>query len=271
MNQSRPVRLRQRPGDPKSPFRFFGLVFALSVPFWAAGALTARQLLPALPISALGFICPAAAAAMLTYRESGTAAVAALLKRSFDLDRIKAKGWLVVAIALQPGVMGLSYLAIRLAGTPVPAPQLSLLPALGLLLAFFVAALGEELGWSGYAIDPLQERYGALLASFMVGCVWAVWHYIPLLQAGRSPAFIAWWSLGTLASRVLIVWLYNNTGKSVFVAAVFHAMINLTWQLFPVNGSFYDPRVTGLAGALVAAVVVIGWGPRWLSRARSAG
>jgi hypothetical protein len=39
--------------------------------------------------------------------------------------------------------------------------------------------------------------------------VWAVWHVIPLLSALRSLAFIAWWSLGTVALRVVIVWLYN--------------------------------------------------------------
>ena len=78
--------------------------------------------------------------------------------------------------------------------------------------------------------------------------------------------FIAWWSLGTVAYRVIITWLYNNTGKSVFVAVLFHAMINVTWQLFPINGSYYDPQVTSLIGAAIAVVVVIGWGPRTLMR-----
>ena len=95
-------------------------------------------------------------------------------------------------------------------------------------------------------LADLQERFGAFRASLIIGVVWAVWHFIPLLEAQRSLEFIAWWSLGTLALRVIIVWLYNNTGRSVFVAAVFHAMVNLTWQLFPVNGSYYDPRLSGL-------------------------
>jgi membrane protease YdiL (CAAX protease family) len=74
-----------------------------------------------------------------------------------------------------------------------------------------------------------------------------------------------------VASRVIIVWLYNNTGKSVFVAALFHAMINLTWQVFPINGSYYDPRVTGLITALVAVAVVIVWGSRTLVRVSQVG
>jgi hypothetical protein len=42
---------------------------------------------------------------------------------------------------------------------------------------------------------------------------------------------------------VLIVWLYNNTGKSVFGAALYHAISNGCTILFH---SYYDPRITGL-------------------------
>lgn len=249
---------------------FFLLVFVLSIPFWAAGALTNLQLLPALPVSALGFLCPAAAAAILLYRRDGFAGVTGLLKRSFDFKRIEAKIWLAPLVLLEPGVKALSYAALRLSGVPVPPPQFSLLAALALLAAFFIAGLGEELGWMGYAIDPLQERLGALRASLLIGVIWAVWHFIPLLEAQRSLEFIAWWSLATVAERVIIVWLYNNTGGSVFVAAVFHAMLNLTWQLFPINGSYYDPRTSGLIAAGVAVIVVIVWGPRTLTRRKAA-
>ncbi len=245
---------------------FFLLVLVLSIPFWLAGALTSFQLLPGLPLSALGFLCPAMAAAILVYRKGGLAGVSGLFKRSFDFRRIRARAWLVPLILLEPAMSALAYGVMRLGGVPVPAPQFSPWTALALLAVFFVAALGEELGWSGYAIDPLQDRLGALQASLVLGVIWAAWHFIPLLEARRSLEFIAWWSLGTVAGRVIIVWLYNNTGRSVFVAAVFHAIINLTWQLFPVNGSFYDPRVAGSISALVAVLVAIVWGPRTLTR-----
>jgi membrane protease YdiL (CAAX protease family) len=188
------------------------------------------------------------------------------LKTAFDFKRAKAKIWYVPIILLMPCIMVLSYGAIRLMGVPVPAPQFSVGTILALFVGFFIGALGEELGWSGYALDPLQERFGALWGALLIGVVWAVWHYVPLREAHRSLGFIAWWSLGTVAARVIIVWLYNNTGKSVFVAALFHTMINLTWQVFPINGSYYDPRVTGLITAIVAVVVVIVWGPQTLAR-----
>ena len=77
---------------------------------------------------------------------------------------------------------------------------------------------------------------------------------MPLVQAHRSAAWIAWWSLNTVALRVLIVWLYNNTGKSVFAAALFHAFANVSGVTF---SNYYDPRITGLIVAFAAAIVTV--------------
>ena len=103
-----------------------------------------------------------------------------------------------------PGVYALSYVLMRLARMPLPTPQFSVLAPIVMVLAFFVAALGEELGWPRYVIDPMQELWGALVASILLGLVWAAWHIIPLVQAHRSPIWIAWWCL--------------FTGRSVFLS-----------------------------------------------------
>jgi membrane protease YdiL (CAAX protease family) len=213
-------------------------------------------------------ICPMTAAAIVVYRENKIAGVTALLKRSFDFKRIEAKVWYIPTLLLMPVIMVLSFVVQRLTGTPVPAPQIAVLPTLILCVTFLIGALGEELGWSGYATDPMQDRWGALSASLVLGAIWALYHYIALAQVNRSVTWVAWWSLGTLAGRVILVWLYNNTGKSVFATALFHMTINVTWQLFPVNGSYFDPRVTGVITALVAVIIIVIWGPQTLARYR---
>jgi uncharacterized protein len=254
----------------RSPLKFFLLVFALSNPFWLIGAVTRLQLLPGLPVSSLMAFCPLIAAVILAYRENKTAGVTELLKRSFDYQRIRAKIWYAPIVLLMPGVMVLSFGLMRVMGLPLPTPQFPILAALVMFLAFFIPALGEELGWSGYVIDPMQDRWNALQASVLLGLVWATWHLVPLVQAHRLPAWIAWWCLSTVASRVLIVWLYNNTGKSVFAAVLYHDISNVSWLLFPNYGSHYDPRITGLITAFVAAIVTVIWGPRTLARYRNA-
>jgi membrane protease YdiL (CAAX protease family) len=247
------------------------LTFALSIPFWIAGALTNFQLLPGVPLSALGLLCMVGAASILVYRENGVTGVIELLKRSFDFKRVSAKIWYLPTILLMPAIMLLSFVVLRLMGVPVPNPQFSFATPFILFAVFFIAAIGEELGWSGYAIDPLQNRFSALGGALLLGVVWAVWHFIPLLSAKRSLDWVVWWSLGTVALRVIITWLYNNTGRSVFIAVIFHAMFNVTWQLFPINGSYYDPRVTSLITTAVAVFVVIVWGPGTMVRTQSTG
>lgn len=241
----------------KSPLAFFGLTFAFSVPFWLLGAVSDKQLLPGLPLSALAVLCPLLAALLLVYRRAQTSGVITLLKRSFDYQRIRNKLWYLPTILLMPGVMLLEFGVLRWMGTAIPVPHFSLLTAILLFLVTFVAGIGEELGWMGYAIDPLQERFGVLPAAILLGLVWAIWHFIPLLQADRSLAWIAWWTLTTVAQRVIMVWLYNHSGRSVFLTVIYHAMINVTWQLFPVNGSFYEPRITAWIITGIAMIVTL--------------
>lgn len=248
---------------------FFVLVFVLSVPFCWIGAVTGVELLPGLPISGLMFVCPLTAAAILIYRDKKTRGVIELLKRSFDYKRIKAKAWYIPITLLVPAATTLAYGLMRLMGLDLPVLRFSVPVVLAMFLGFFVGALGEELGWSGYAIDPMQARWNALVGSILLGLVWAVWHGVPLLQAHRSPTWIAWWSLYTVASRVLMTWLYNNTGKSVFGATLYHAIANLSWQLFPNHGSHWDPRIIGLIHVFAATIVTLVWGPRRLARCGS--
>jgi membrane protease YdiL (CAAX protease family) len=225
----------------RSPLRFFLLVFALSVPLWLIGAVTPLQLLPGLPVSSLMVFCPLIAASILVYGEDKTTGVTELLKRSFDYRRIRAKVWYVPTVLLMPGIAILAYGLMRLVRLPLPTPQFPGLAVLVMFLVFFIAALGEEVGWSGYVFA----------------------------QADRSPTWIAWQCLTLVASRVLLVWLYNNTGKSVFATALCHAMQNVSWQLFPNQGSHYDPRITGLITALAAVIVTVVWGSRTLARIRN--
>ncbi len=241
----------------KSLLAFFLLAIILLAPFWALGGLTGTVLLPGLPLAALGTFCPMAAALILVYRERHRAGVIALLKRSFDYKRIKDRRWYIPILLTMAGVMGLSFALLRLMGVPVPFPQITVVEVVALSVIGFLGALGEELGWSGYALELMQARWGALQASLLLGGFGAIYHYVGLVQAHRSVTWIAWWTLYTVSIRVIMVWIFNNTGKSVFGMALFHMTINTTWQLFPVSGSYFDPQVTGLILAVLAVIVIV--------------
>jgi membrane protease YdiL (CAAX protease family) len=234
-----------------SPLTFFVLVFALSIPFWVLYAWTRLQLTPTIPVSALMMFCPLMAASILVYRRSGIRGVRALLQRSFDYRRIKARVWYAPILLFMPSVLILAYGLKHLTGVQLPIPHIEVAAAAAMLVAFFFAALAEELGWSGYAIDSLQARWSALGASLLLGAVWALWHVVAYIQTDADPVWLAWWSLFTVASRVIMVWIYNNTGKSVFAMALYHAVLNLSNSLVGNDG--LHPYMT----APIVAVAVI--------------
>jgi uncharacterized protein len=212
--------------------------------------------MPGIPVSALGFVCPVSAAAILVYRENGLAGVRELLVRSLDYHRARRKLWFLPVLFLAPAVTLLTYAVLRLTGQPVSPVRLGLAIPI-LLLIFFIAAQGEELGWSGYAIDPLQARFGPLPAAILLGVIWAAWHIVAMVQAGQSPGWIAWGCLDMVATRVIMVWLYRAAGGSVFAVALYHAMANLSGKTIFPGGSYAAERVISLILVAVAGCVVL--------------
>ena len=156
-------------------------------------------------------------------------------------------------------------------GRPLPELHIPFLTIPILFIVFFIAAVGEEAGWMGYVVDPMQDRWSALKTGIALGSVWRILHVVPDIQAHHGLAWIAWQhGVYAVALRILIVWFYNNTGKSVFAAILVHDTDNVSWSLFPNYGSHYDPAVTGAITAIAAVIVTFLWGAKTLARYRYA-
>ena len=259
----------------RSPLIFFLLVFALSIPWWALSLLPKAGGLPDnLPITDVGAVFVATeAASILTYREEGFDGVKRLLKRTFDYKRITQKIWYVPIIFLMPILYLLTYGVMRLIGIPLPSEWGISLAIIPLFVFFFIGAAGEELGYTGYAIDPMQDRWGALRASLILGSVWAIWHFPSMIELGQSPTLMAWGFLATVGWRILYVWIYNNTGKSVFGVILFHTIGNVGRSVFPGGRSHFelaDAAVGYSIIAITALIVTFLWGSKTLARYRYA-
>ena len=235
----------------KPTLTYLGLVLIISLPFWALMVFYPIQLLPGLPISALSVLAPTLGAAMLTYKNEDFSGVGHLFSRAFDFRRITNPAWYLPFIMINPLIAFLAYQYLRLTGISLPPVSLTW-AVLPMFLFFFIGALAEEIGWTGYMTEPLVYQWGIGKTGIFLGVVWALWHAFSLLQVSRSFAWIGGWALGTISLRVIMVWLHTYSGKSVFAAALFHAIINLCWQLFPVNGSYYDPFVFGVVALVLA-------------------
>lgn len=234
--------------------RFILLLLGLTLPFWLLGEVVQAELLPGLPISALMAFMPAVAAAILVMRAAGAAGLRAFLARAFDGRRLRGHLAWTPLLFLIPAAAAASW-AIQ--GHDAAAAGAGPWVIAAMLLAFFAAGLGEELGWSGYLLEPSARRWGELAAGLGIGVVWAAWHLVPFLQAGRAAEWIAWHVAMTVALRVVTVRLYFGAGRSVFATALFHALCNVGFFGLPMYGGTYDPRFTALAVIPVAAILTL--------------
>lgn len=181
---------------------------------------------------------------------------------------VGAKWWLL-ALGLPLVILAAGSALFVLVGGPV---DVSALPSP--LIYLFVLAWGtiwgggqEELGWRGFMLPLLQDRYSALVSSLFVGAAWTLWHLPLLLNANTTHG--GWplsqqllWGATIFAGSILWTWMYNSTG-SVLAVAVFHAGINSMGLYHPadkealVPGGVPDPWLNLLAEG-TAAVVLVG-------------
>jgi len=109
--------------------------------------------------------------------------------------RISNKKWYLAIILINPAIAILAYWLMRASGKFLPNPASLKLAVVPMFIVFVIAALGEEIGWFGYATEQLQSTWKILpIGNFDRRVVWAIWHFISLWQAHRSMEWIAGWS-----------------------------------------------------------------------------
>ncbi len=100
---------------------------------------------------------------------------------------------------------------------------------------FFVGAASEQLGWMGYAYEPMESKWGTLKAALILGLAVGVFHIPLYYYLIDDPVILAVQMLFPISLRFLVVWIYNNAGKSIFAATIFHTIYNLCYSVFEVN------------------------------------
>ncbi len=220
------------------------------------------------PFLIMGGFSPTVAAIVVLRRHrgvEGTRGLFDLFKRKFPL------WWLLVAFVLQ---LALFYAGMWLqvvvqgTGTILPPDPLLLLV---MFIQAFVMNVWEEIGWRGYALPVLQERYNALVSGIILGVIWAAWHVPHFLvkDSGMLRIYGSFWIIliGNIIASIVYVWMFNSSNGNLFVVTVFHATQNAlgamtVLQALPIVSALYlIPLVF-----VVATILVLVYGPRGLSR-----
>lgn len=119
---------------------------------------------------------------------------------------------------------------------------------------------GEEIGWRGYALPVLQKRYNAFWATTILTVFWACWHLPAFLYrpsySNMGPGDIAGFFFSLYTGSIILTWLYNSTRGSIFLVALFHAMVEIIFVSDNIT-----PKISAYEGAIMmtAAIILVWW------------
>lgn len=208
---------------------------------------------------------------VVTAAADGRAGVRDLVARTLRW-RVPVRWYLLALFGVPLGTIALAVAIYQ--GEALESPADGWVHVIGAVCALFVLQfvlfqLAEEVGWTGFFQDRLRHRYGPIKLSAVVAVPWAFWH-VPDFLAEEG------WGLEPLVSavvyflvevvllfiaRLIIVWLYERTGRSVLLVVIFHASFDATISrlaedLIPASNAVRFLLVTAVTVVAAAGVVV---------------
>ncbi|WP_349897235.1 CPBP family intramembrane glutamic endopeptidase [Parafrigoribacterium soli] len=224
--------------------------------------LGTSQLLGMLPGAYFG---PITSAVIVTAIASGRAGLRQWGRRLWKW-RVNWR-WYALAILGVPAAITLIGLAF--AGGHVQAPSLMVLAALvpGLVLQLLTTGIAEEPGWRDFAVPRLQARYGALAGAFILGPLWALWHFPLFLTEWGGWPHADWtrpltFTVFCVAFSIIMTWVFNRTGQSLPVAMLLHVSVNnfisIAWSdIFPTLGANVAQFALMVGSVIIATVLLV--------------
>lgn len=96
------------------------------------------------------------------------------------------------------------------------------------LLPLLTYAIFEEIGWRGFLLPHLQEKYNAWKATLILTIIWALWH-IPFFfyRFDFSPVIAIGFFFGIFVGAIIMTSIYNSSRGFLIPAMLFHFMNNL--------------------------------------------
>lgn len=205
------------------------------------------------------FSGPTLAALIVTGVTEGREGVRQFLKR-FIQWRVGLR-WYLVALFIILSIWVLAYTAVI--GLPVLVGAVthgSLLVTVFLPFVAFgmlIPAIDEEPGWRGFALPRLQQRYGPIWGSLILGVLHGLWHIPAVFTTLFGPlplANLLPFLLTAFFATVLYTWVYNHTRGSILVVMIMHAASNAVgpWLTELLKETHLVEPQTGLLGYLVS-------------------
>jgi Type II CAAX prenyl endopeptidase Rce1-like len=130
-----------------------------------------------------------------------------------------------------------------------------------------VSGLGEEIGWTGFALPRLLRLTGSpVLSAALLGSYYVVWPIVPFLETGHSVPWVLAQCAQAFLLRCTIAGLCAGSLNKVWMAVVVHGLSNLAWSTAPSGGAYYDPAFVDLLLLPVAVASLAAGHFAWTGR-----
>ena len=259
---------------------FIALTYLLTWVFWIPLAISGLDVMsgPLMIPLLLGGFGPSIAGIIMTYRTKDKTGRRDYWRRSINFKQI-SPGWYVVIFGLFPLAYGLAILIdMLLGGSPPGADNLAQALAnpafwlVGIVMSLVLGPLSEEFGWRGFALEPLQSKWSALVSSLILGVFWLFWHTPEFFMQGIPTGEIVsgfvpflTFAADVIAMAVLYTWVFNNTGRSILSAILLHFSHNFILNmLIPISER--TDLFQSLLLMIATIIIVVIWGADTLKR-----
>lgn len=132
---------------------------------------------------------------------------------------------------------------------------------LSFLLSILSGPTGEESGWRGYLRLELEERFGLVKGSFILGIIWTFWHtvlwFIDCDFTGMSLIIYIISNLIVMTSLVIIMNVILKKSNNLFYAIWIHFCFNFLYSFVVADILFYV--LISIVYTIVAACFLIAY------------
>ncbi len=209
----------------------FGLAWMCWIPLILHGTITEPGI--GWPTHIYGLLAPLFSAVITTALFEGLPGLRSIIKRSTHWRA--GVYWLAVA-----AILIISPIAYLVSGQSTSLEALftysgvagSLGPLLVFLIVLIANGYGEEVGWRGYLVEKLMQRYSLIKTSLITAVIWGAWHlplfFIVQSFTGLGIGGAVGWFIGLTSGSVLLAWLYRGSKHSILLVALWHTLFNFT-------------------------------------------
>lgn len=175
--------------------------------------------------------------------------------------------WYAIALIGVPVALVLTGAVVS--GGEVHAPSLTALMLYVplLFLQMITTGLAEEPGWRDFALPRLQAKLGPMRSAFVLGPLWALWHFPLFLTEWGGYPDADWtrpvfFTIFCIGFNVVMAWVFNSTGQSLPLAMLAHVSVNnfvsVIWgEMFPSVSESAVSQALAVSGVIAAVLVIV--------------